>query len=48
MKGRQALLSHRLDRDAVDLVVTMRLEQCLGVGPIGLVPLHIGTDAMRG
>ena len=47
MKTRQRVLIHALDRDGVDLLVAIGLEDALGLGAVGLVPSHVGVDQTR-
>ena len=44
MKGGKGLLGNGLDRDGSDRLVSMRFEQALGVGLVGLVATHVGLD----
>jgi len=44
VQSRECLLSNRLDRNGMNLLVAMSFEQTFGVGTIGLVASHVGFD----
>ena len=44
MQGRDRLLSDRLEGNRADRFVAQRLEQPLGVGAVGLVARHVGSN----
>ena len=47
MERSQRLLLFRLDRHRLDVVVPQRLQNALGVGPVGLVAGDVGPDRVR-
>ncbi|PYR41487.1 MAG: hypothetical protein DMF93_08190, partial [Acidobacteria bacterium] len=46
MERQDLLLGHRFHRDVRNVATPQGLEQCLGIGPIGLVASHIRPDVL--